>query len=739
MADLATAYVRLVPSLRGAQKQIESELGGIGGKAGEKAGQGLGQGILGNIGEIAGKAAGIFAKVFAAKKVFDFGKASFDAYAEFEQLAGGAEKIFDQLDQAKILEDANGAWLTLNMSANDYLESINMVGATFAQTMGDADGYETAKRGMQAISDFASGTGADLSTLNEKYKLITRSTSSYQSIADQFAGILPQTSKDFLEQAKAAGYLKEGYDELTDVPVAEYQQAVTSMLEKGVADIGMAGNTMHESLTTLSGSMAATKTAWQNLVTELGKPDANIGARISDMLTALLGEGGEGGMLRNVASEIGTIAQNVIGGIGTAIGMGVDWLVANGPSMIGNAMVGLGDAIERGWTAILDFRNEFDLTSALFGEDGSSGAVGAVMGFLGNIGNAIVTNWPYLQGQLEGLWEEAVAFVLQYGPQVVGAIGTILSNVGSWLIANLPTIVGALATGFYSIAEWLTSNGPMIVEMVAGLVGQVRDWLVANGPQILQAVVQVITNVVTAIVTYGPTILTNIATTVGMIVGYIASAATDMLGAAIEFMGGLITGSSQEGEVLREWFANLPQTLLAALGDLSTFLVDAGSQIIQGFWDGLKSKFSEVQDWVSGIGSWIASHKGPKQYDLGLLVQNGEWIMTGLQKGLTDSLPELRSTLALVTGEIAGGIGLPSPSGMDLARSSMSNAVRDVYSASAPMASKAPQVAAAQPVDGSSYAAMQALGADLRNLGIYLDGNLLVGGISTRMDRALVR
>ena len=703
MADLATAYVRLIPSLRGAQGAIEKELGGIGDKAGTKAGKGLGEGILGNIGEVAGKAAGIFAKVFAAKKLFDFGKASFDAYAEFEQLAGGAEKIFDQLDQKKILEDANGAWLTLNMSANDYLSSINSVGATFAQTMGDKAGYETAKRGMQAISDFASGTGADLGTLNEKYKLITRSSGSYQSIADQFAGILPQTSKDFLEQAKAAGYLKDGYEELTDVPVAEYQQAVTSMLEKGVADIGMSGNTAKESLSTLSGSMAATRTAWQNLVTEMGKDDADIGARISDMLTALLGKGGEGGMIRNVAAEVGTIARNVIGGIGTAIGMGFEWLVANGPTMALDAVKGIIDAMTNAASAI----GTFDISTVFAAGEG--------------VGQKVAD-----------LVSDIAEIIREWAPDIMSAADTLLSAVGTAITTNWPLIMAKLGEIWANVSVWLSEMLPQVVSTVGNILASVVNFVVAHREQILAAIGAGIQSIISTIVTYGPTILANVATAVGMLAGY-------LVGAAGELILGLVNSLVEHKQEVLDFFMNLPSAILDALGDLSGVLVDAGANLIQGFWNGLTDKFEGVKTWVTTIGGWIKDHKGPKQYDLELLVDNGGWIMTGLQKGLTDSLPELKSTLALVTDEIAGGIGLPSPSGMDLARNSMSNAVRDAYSASVPMASKAPQAAVAQPVDGGAYAATQALRDDLANMGVWLDGNALVGGIRTRMDRALVR
>ena len=102
----------------------------------------------------------------------------FQGAMDFEQLAGGVEKIFDQADIAGIMNDANAAYKDLNMSANEYLAAINQTGAAFAQTMGDQKGYDSARTGMKAIADYASGTGRNIDELNEKFSLITRSTSS---------------------------------------------------------------------------------------------------------------------------------------------------------------------------------------------------------------------------------------------------------------------------------------------------------------------------------------------------------------------------------------------------------------------------------------------------------------------------------------------------------------------------------------------------------------------------------
>ena len=232
-----------------------------------------------------------------------------NSFAEYEQLAGGAQKIFDQMDYSKIAQDANNAYKELGLSANQYLAVINDVGATFAATMGDEAGYEAAKTGLKAISDYASGTGKNIDELSQKFTLITRSTSSYQSIADQFSGILPATSAGFLEQAQAAGILSDSYTQLTEVPIAEYQEAVSKMLEQGVEGLGLANNTMDEAFTTVSGSLAMAKAAWQNWLTALGDSNADIQGKTDELISTI----------ETAADNIIPIAGQVLSSIGQAL------------------------------------------------------------------------------------------------------------------------------------------------------------------------------------------------------------------------------------------------------------------------------------------------------------------------------------------------------------------------------------------------------------------------------------
>lgn len=308
-STIAKAYVEIIPSMQGSQQAIAKSLNAesVGSTAGTKMGSSLSSSLI--------KA---FTSVVSVATVANYTKKLVSTVVEntsdFEQLTGSIEKIFDNMDTSVIMEDANNAYKTLNLSANDYLDTITSIGGAFSTTMGDEKGYDTAKKGLQAIADYASGTGDSVSELSEKYKLITKSTSQYQSIADQFSKIgLPQTKEAFLETAQSAGYLDESYTELSEVPLSEYQEALTNVLYDCVDALNLTGNTAEESFDTMSGSINATKASWENFTTALGTNDVDMLKTSMDSLaTSIFGvEGAGNGLINNFLKIIGNLFKNL--------------------------------------------------------------------------------------------------------------------------------------------------------------------------------------------------------------------------------------------------------------------------------------------------------------------------------------------------------------------------------------------------------------------------------------------
>lgn len=338
---VAKAYVAIIPTTKDAQKNISKSLIPQMESAADEAGEAGGESLIGRLGSAvksgAAKVASA-AKVAAGAGVAALGAMTVAAtqnFGQWEQLSGGIEKIFDQMDTSEIFRDADQAYKNLGMSANQYLESMVSVGATFASTLGDKRGYEVAKQGMQAISDYASGTGKNVDVLTEKYTLITRASSQYQSIADQFSGILPSTSADFLTQAQAAGLLSTSYTKLTDVPLPEYQEAVTAMLTRGVDEMGLLGNTAAEASGTLEGSTNMMKASWDNLLTAFGRGDEEaIKPALDSMLSSVEAWG------RNLIPRIGTILMSIVQEIPSVVALIVEnlpgWLSEIGAAIQSN-------------------------------------------------------------------------------------------------------------------------------------------------------------------------------------------------------------------------------------------------------------------------------------------------------------------------------------------------------------------------------------------------------------------
>lgn len=412
--DIAKAYVQIIPSAEGIKGKLTEVMGGEADSAGKSAGSKF----AATFGKFA--AAGAVAAATAIGAVI---KKSVESYAEYEQLVGGVEKIFDQANQTQILKDADEAYKNLNMSANEYLTSINKTGATFAMTMGDQKGYDTAKKGMQAIADYASGTGANLDVLNEKYGMITRSASTYQSIADQFAGILPATSDDFLEQAQAAGFLSDEYKKLTDVPLAEYQQAVTDMLEKGVDNMGLLGNTVAESTETISGSLAMTKSAWSNFVTGLADENANIEELTQNLVTSITA------VAQNIIPVIGQIISTLGNMLGDAIVRGADKLLTGGAEAIVSFVSGIGSKIgevaQAAWTSVTTFVNGIASRISMIADKGrevlqafKNGVLSAVgslasagLNLVQGIWNGISNGLGWIKGKIQGWVGNVTSFI----------------------------------------------------------------------------------------------------------------------------------------------------------------------------------------------------------------------------------------------------------------------------------------------------------------------------------------
>ena len=636
------------------------------------------------------KAVEITAKAIAAAAVGvgALVKQSVSAYGEYEQLAGGAKKIFDEMDFSVIQTDAKNAFKELNMSMNEYIEAINLAGATFSTTMGDKEAYDTARKGMLAISDFATGTGKDINELTQKYQMITRAASSYQSIADQFAGILPQTSADFLKQAQAAGFLSEEYEKLTEVPVAEYQQAVTEMLSKGVADLGLAQNALRESTGTLTGSMAMTKAAWQNLVMSLADENANLSEFIDVFVESLSASvknilpvveqalNGVGKLIETIVPQIASEINGLFEEGGVA-----ENLLNAGKSVIESIAKGINENIDTfvgfAETALNMFIEALDTVLPTLTNLGIK--------ILETLGRAIISNLDTILETGGKILQMIVKGLSDHASDMVSAAIKIVESIGKFIIDNADTLIDAATQILLAIVKGITEHAGDLVTLGLTIIQALAESLLENIDVIIDAVPDIVQGFIDGLVDNLPAmtkawvkLMDTLDTALPEIVDAILEALPKLMDTIVEYYAG--EGFSQTLQACLVMFGAFNKAIniialevIARIGmavrDWASKVASAASDLhaaaITGFTamlTAITTKMSEIKNKITSTFSNIVS---TIRSTFSSLVSSaltwGKDLLGNFIQGIRDKIGDLKSAVQGVANMMTSNLGHSHP------------------------------------------------------------------------------
>ena len=667
------------------------EMGGEIVKAGNDAKQASNEGFTVMKGVLADLASTVIKNAISGladlgSAIVGLGKESITSFAEYEQLVGGAQKIFDEMDYSQIATDASNAYKELNMSASEYIEAINQSGATFAQTMGDQKGYETARTGLQAIADYASGTGKSVDELTQKFAMITRSTSSYQSIADQFSGILPQTSADFLATAQSAGLLADSYQSLTEVPVDEYQQAVTAMLEMGVDNLGLAGNTAMETANTISGSLASVSATWSNLITGLSDDNADLDTLIDNFADSLL----------TAVDLIAPRIQHFVSSAGQVVSELLETLIpelaSELPSFLQTFIPVLNGAIYSIITEVLDILPE--LTSifsklipqavkkliSLAPQLLSAGLQCAV-----EILNGLSEGLPDIIAMIPDLIEGLVLAVNDNLESILTAGISILEAVITGINNTLPTLIDLIPDLILTLEETILDNLPMIVTAGAKLTASLISGLVSNGSDLLVAMSDLIVDMsdvladhwdeiselgadfIEKIVEGLESVWNKLTDKAGDIYNTIYDKIFELVGKAhsiaIDIMSNIISGISEKLTSVKnkagEIYTGIKDKVVSLPSDLKTIAQNMLSDMITGISDKISSLKSSAQDIFDNIYDELSSLPSD-------MLSIGENIVEGLIDGIDNmadwAVDKITSFADDITEGLCEFLGIQSPS-----------------------------------------------------------------------------
>jgi hypothetical protein len=627
--------------------------------------------MVGNLGSAALKVGKLIAAGFSVKKVIDFGKAAFDSYQQYEQLWGGVQKLYgnagmdletyaksvnkstdavkqdyerNERAQALMLENANKAWKTAGMDANSYMETATSFSASLINSLG-GDTEEAARLtdvAMGAMSDNINTFGTDAQSVQnafqgfakQNYAMLDNLKLGYGGTKTEMERLIKDANAWAKENGKAA-----------DLSVDKFSDVVTAIQYIQEAQ-GIAGTTEREALSTIEGSMNATKAAWSNFVAEFGKGGGDMKQRFSDLTSAA------SAAAKNITREVGVVASTMVTTVSDAVGTAIDDLITNGPEKFGEFL----GTIEEKLGAVADdiSQNGFNLgiADAILGDGEDEGAASKIGTFIENIKAKFEEHWPAIRelgtsiltqiGQ--GIFEEAQRLGPWVGEQLQGVFNTAVS----WLENNWGDVVSTQFETGLNFADIFWQMAPQAVDAVAGLLQQVQQFIVEHGPEFAAQIPSIISNVASSIAEHVPSILSGVGTTIGSVFGYLEENRWQMVNAAIEFFSGLLDGSSEEGAELQAWLKDFfPDGAMKLVGDVGTLLVQSGEAFINGFADG-------IEDAAPNVMGAIEEAFGPVLgffTDLGLFLLDPIAFITDKFLGLADSTSV---TMETMQGSFAG-------------------------------------------------------------------------------------
>lgn len=303
---IGNAYVQILPTTKGIKGALERQLNPQMTKAGVSGGKSFGGGLMSSL-----KGGAIFAGLtVAVAGVTKMIKDSVKEGAALEQSLGGIQKLYGEHSDTMI-EQANKAYKTVGMSANQYMETSMQFSASLLQGLG-GDTKKAARITDMAMRDMADNWntfGSTQESVTDAYRGFAKQNyTMLDNLKLGYGGTKTEMERLLRDAEKLTGK-KYDINNLSDV-----YEAIHAIQGK----LKVTGTTSKEALGTLSGSFMALKANWSNVLGHLALGD-------NKQLLQDMGNLFESikGMTKNLVPMIGKILAGLVTVVIPALFMGI--------------------------------------------------------------------------------------------------------------------------------------------------------------------------------------------------------------------------------------------------------------------------------------------------------------------------------------------------------------------------------------------------------------------------------
>ena len=311
-------------------------------QAGRKAGDGFGEGFNsgsgGGIKKVGATLAqlGIAAAAAGAAATLAVGKAALEAYASFEQLEGGIKTLFGEESMGAVYANAERAFETAGMSANQYMETVTGFSASLIQSLGGdtAKAAEYADMAITDMSDNANKMGTSMESIQYAYQGFAKQN---YTMLDNLKLGYGGTRAEMERLLADAEEIQRRNGVMVDYTIDSYADVVEA-IHVVQDEMGIAGATADEAMTTIQGSVNMAKAAWENWLVAIADSDGDVKAATE-----------------NLVISVGAAAQNIVPRIGEIVTALGDFLVEETPLLLEKVIAKISEGGPGMASAALDF------------------------------------------------------------------------------------------------------------------------------------------------------------------------------------------------------------------------------------------------------------------------------------------------------------------------------------------------------------------------------------------------
>ena len=538
------------------------------------------QKVLGKIGSAVNTAVKASAAAVGAASagVAALGTACINAYADYEQLAGGVETLFK--DSAETIHSyADNAYKTAGLSANEYMETVTSFSASLLQSL-DGDTEKAAAAADLAITDMADNAnkmGTAMESIQNAYQGFAKQNyTMLDNLKLGYGGTKEEMQRLLADAEKLSGVK---YDLSSYADIVEAIHVIQT-------EMGITGTTAKEASTTIQGSVASMKAAWANLMVGMADDTQDF-----DLL------------LSNFIESIGTVADNLLPRIGVVIeGMGK--LVAGLAPKIASALPTLTNEllpnlVELGVQSI----------SALvqgIQENGDSLAAGA-LSIVGTLAEGIAELLPMVADTAASLAVSLADGLTESLPNIIPVAIETISTLVENLTENANTIIDAGIQIILALGDGLIAALPQLIETVPQIVINIANVINENAPRLIKTALYLIGQLAIGLIKAIPTLIANIPQIIHAIVE--AFMAFQWLNLGKQLIEGVANGVKKAGESMATAAKNTFSKFKSKLAgvEVASELKNIGKHIIDGIVGGIKNSLSKIANVAGKIKDTLLS------------------------------------------------------------------------------------------------------------------------------------